>query len=334
MTSMPHFRLHRPASATEAVAALSQAPGSRPLAGGTDLLVNLRRGLDAPPALVDLSAIPGLDGIAVDEASGALVLGASVTLARLAADPLVLDGWPVLARAAACVAGPTHREAATVAGNLCQDTRCVFVNQSEWWRAANGYCMKAGGETCHVVPKSDRCHAAYAGDLAPALLVLGASVEVLDGQGSRRLPLADLFRADGRAHLALAPGALVTAVIVPPLDGAVAGYAKVRVRESIDFPLAGVAALVRREGDRMTDVRIALTGVASAPVPVPGLDGLIGQPWTEAAAATVSEVVGTVCIPLRTTAASPRYRRAVAIGSAVRLLGDLWAEAGPDGAST
>ncbi|SDE00136.1 4-hydroxybenzoyl-CoA reductase subunit beta [Rhodospira trueperi] len=331
MTPMPQVRLHRPTSTADAVAALATAPGSRPLAGGTDLLVNLRRGLDAPPALVDLSAIPDLDGIAVDEDSGALVLGASVTLARLAADSRVLDGWPVLARAAACVAGPTHREAATVAGNLCQDTRCVFVNQSEWWRAANGFCMKAGGETCHVVPKSDRCHAAYAGDIAPALMVLGASVEVLEPQGSRRLPLADLFRADGRAHLALAPGALVTAVIVPPLDGAVAGYAKVRVRDAIDFPLAGVAALVRRAGDRMTNVRLALTGVAPAPVAVPGLDGLISEPWTEAAAATVTEAVGKVCIPLRTTAASPRYRRAVAIGSAVRLLGDLWAEAETEG---
>lgn len=331
MTSMPHFRLHRPTCAAEAVAALGEVAGSRPLAGGTDLLVNLRRGLDAPPALVDLTAIPGLDGIAVEEEGGALVLGAAVTLTRLTEHARVLDGWPVLARAAACVAGPTHREAATLAGNLCQDTRCVFLNQSEWWRGANGYCLKVGGDACQVVPKSDRCHAAYAGDIAPVLMVLGASVEVLDGQGSRRLPLADLFQADGRAHLVLEPGAIITAVIVPPMTGAVAGYAKVRVRDAIDFPLAGIAALLRRDGDRVSDLRLALTGVACAPITVPGLDGLIGEPWTDAAAATVSEAVGKVCIPLRTTAASPRYRRAVSMGSAARLLGDLWPEAAPDG---
>lgn len=327
MTSMPPFRLCRPTSASEAVTALAEAPGSRPLAGGTDLLVNLRRGLDHPPALVDLTAVSGLDDIAVEE-DGALMLGATVTLAQMAADRRVRAGWPVLARAAALVAGPSHRTAATLAGNLCQDTRCVFINQSEWWRAGAGFCLKVGGETCQVVPRGDRCHAAYAGDIAPALLVLGASVAVLDADGVRRLPLADLFRADGRRHLALAPGAIVIAVHVPAAGDTVAGYAKVRVRDAIDFPLAGVAALLRRADDRVREVRVALTGVASAPMEVPGLEDILGHPWSEETAATLSRAVGTVCIPVRTTAASPRYRRAVAAGSAVRLVGELWAQAG------
>jgi len=165
------------------------------------------------------------------------------------------------------------------------------------------------------------------GDVGSIDAIVNAYYEVVSGPRGHRY---DADR-DRRLH---APGAIITAVIVPPMTGAVAGYAKVRVRDAIDFPLAGVAALLRREGDRLTDVRLALTGVACAPITVPGLDGLIGQPWTDAAAATVSKAVGKVCIPLRTTAASPRYRRAVSIGSVVRLLGDLWAEAAPDGSPT
>jgi len=329
MTALSPFRLYRPATAADAVAALGFTPGSRPVAGGTDLLVNLRHGLDAPPALVDLSAVADLDRIEAGPAG--LTLGATVSLARLAEDPRVREGWPALAQAAAAVAGPTHREAATLAGNLCQDTRCVFFNQSEWWRASNGHCMKAGGDVCQVVPKSDRCHAAYAGDIAPALLVLDAMLEVLDADGPRRMPLHDLFRADGGGHLTLSPGAIVTAVHVPPPGGCVAGYAKVRVRGAIDFPLAGVAVALGRDGDQLTTLRVALSGVASAPVLVPGLDDLTGAPWSDEAAATLSAAVGKACAALRTTAASPRYRRTVASGSAARLAGALWVEAGVGG---
>ena len=322
MTLMPSFRLHRPASLPDAVAALAAAPGGRPLAGGTDLLPNLRRGLDAPPALVDLSAVAGLDRLEVGAAG--LTLGATVSLARIAGDPRVRAGWPALAQAAASVAGPTHREAATLAGNLCQDTRCVFVNQSDWWRAANGYCLKVRGEVCHVVKKSERCYAVYAGDVAPALMVLGAEVEVQGSDGARCLPAADLFHEEGRTHLMLRPGEIVTAVHVPPLDGIAAGYVKVRVRDSIDFPLAGVAVALRRDGGRLAGLRVAVTGVASAPMAVSGLDLLEGQPWSGGAAATLAEAVRKACNAVKTTTMTPKYRRRVASGSAVRLADELW----------
>lgn len=322
MTLMPAFRLHRPASASEAVAALAATPGGRPLAGGTDLLVNLRRGIGEPPALVDLSAVAGLDRLEVDEAG--LTLGATLGLARLAEDARVRRHWPALAQAAASVAGPTHRVAATLAGNLCQETRCVFFNQSDWWRAANGYCLKLKGEVCHVVKKSERCYAVYAGDVAPALMVLNAEVEILGGDGTRRLPLAELYHEEGRSHLTLLPGEIITAVRVPPPDG-VAGYAKVRVRDSIDFPLAGVAVALRRSGDRLAGLRVALTGVASAPVPVSGLGALEGRPWSAEAETILADAVRKACNAVKTTVMTPKYRRRVAAAAAVRLAGELWA---------
>ena len=153
--------------------------------------------------LVDLSAVPDMAGI---EAATGWHAGAR---RRPDAGPArhrrhARRRLPALAEAARAAAGPGHRSVATLGGNLCLDTRCVFYNQSEWWRAANGYCLKRGGDTCHVAPQGERCHAAFSGDLAPALLALGAEVELLSVRGARWLPLAELYRDDGAAHLTLA----------------------------------------------------------------------------------------------------------------------------------
>lgn len=323
MSLTTDFRLSRPATLSEAVDKLAAA-GARPLAGGTDLLPNLRRGLGEPPALVDLTAIDGLDGI--DEAAGGLIIGAAATLDAVARHPAVLSGFPELAQAALAIAGPTHRAAATVGGNLCQDTRCVYYNQSEWWRSSNDYCMKHRGSVCHVVKKSDRCYAAYAGDLAPVLIVLEAEVEIAGPAGRRRLPVADLYHEEGRSWLTLAPGEILSAVHVPAAaPGAVAGYDKIRVRDAIDFPLAGVAIALRREGEVLADFRAAVTGVASAPLLVPGLEALIGKPWSEEAAKILVQAVRKTCNTVKTTITTPRYRRSVAGRAAERLAARLWA---------
>src|ERR1019366_9427493 len=144
-----------------------------------------------------------------------LTLGARVTLARLTADASIARQYPALAEAARAIAGPGHRSVATLGGNLCLDTRCVFYNQSEWWRAANRYCLKRGGDTCHVAPQGQHCHAAFSGDLAPALIALGAEVELLSCRGTRRLALADCYRDDGAAHLSLELDEILIRVRVP-----------------------------------------------------------------------------------------------------------------------
>ena len=146
----------------------------------------------------------------------ASTIGAGVTIAALARHPEIGGRYRALAQAAAAIAGPGHRTMATVGGNLCLDTRCIYYNQSEWWRSANAYCLKNGGDTCHVAPQGQRCHATFSGDLAPALLVFGAKVDIAGDQGRRRIPLSDLYVEDGKAHLALAEGELVVAVHLPP----------------------------------------------------------------------------------------------------------------------
>jgi 4-hydroxybenzoyl-CoA reductase subunit beta len=324
MNIMPHFRIVRPATLAEAVAALA-ADDAQALGAGTDLLPNLRRGLGRPSALVDLTALRPLAGIAV-LADGRLRIGAGTTLEALVEDAAVRAGWPVIAQAAELVAGPTHRAAATLGGNLCQDTRCVFYNQSEWWRSGNGYCLKHDGDRCHVVVKSDRCYATYHGDIAPALMVLGAEVEIAGPGGSRTLPLARLFKEDGADRLTLARGELLAAVIVAPAKGWRAGYAKARIRDAIDFPLAGVAAALWRKGDTIAGLRLAITGTNSAPLAV-CTDPLVGGPWDAAAAEALVHAVRGASNVLKTTVASVKYRRRVLLAMTRKLVDELWSGA-------
>ncbi len=192
MDALPEFELLRPTSLSEALAARAAHPDSRLLGGGTDLMVNIRRGIVAPPVLIDMTGVAELRAIKAD--ARALEIGASVTLAELAAHPDVIEHYPVVAQAAHAIAGPTHRNMGTVGGNLCLDTRCIFYNQSEWWRTANQHCLKTTGTMCHVAPKSRGvCFATFSGDLAPALLTLGAEVDIAGPAGRRTVPLASLY---------------------------------------------------------------------------------------------------------------------------------------------
>jgi 4-hydroxybenzoyl-CoA reductase subunit beta len=319
------FELRRPTSIEDVLHQL--ADGARPIAGGTDLLPNLRRGIDAPPLLASLERVAGLDELRLD--GGGAVLGAGLTLARLAADPRLASGWyRALAQAAEAVAGPAHRQAATLGGNLCQDTRCVFYNQSAWWRAANDHCLKRGGTVCHVAPQGQRCNAAYSGDVAPALLVLGAEVDLLSLQGARRITLDALYRDDGAAHLTLEAGELLRAVrIAAPPPGTVTGYLKGRVRGAMDFPLAGVAAALALRGGVLHTLRIALTGTDSRPFVLQGCDGWIGRAVDAALLDELGKAVARQVSPARTTVTPSNHRRLVASTLARRLVSALAEEA-------
>jgi len=323
MRAMPDFRYFRPTSVAEALQLGAAHPGSRLLAGGTDLVVNLRRGLANPSALIDLGAVPELAGIAA--AGKGLRIGAGVSLAELAQDALVRARYPALVTAALAVAGATHRAAATVGGNLCQDTRCVVYNESEWWRSGNGYCRKCEGEICHIVDQRDRCYATYHGDLAPVLMALDAEIELVGPAGTRRLPLPALFREEGDRHLTLMPDELLTAVVLPEAAG-VAGYAKVRIRKAIDFPLAAVAIALMRSGEHLVGLRVAISGTNSAPLLVP-TSALVGKEWSEALVAELIQSLRTTSSAVRTTNVSPGYRRRVLLASCRRLLAQLWLQA-------
>lgn len=337
MNALADFTLVRPRGLAEAALALAR-PGARALGGGTDLLVNLRRGIVAPPVLVDLTGVADLRTLQAGPAG--LTIGAGVRIAELAADPHVRRHFAAIAEAAGAVAGPTQRRMGTVGGNLCLDTRCIFYNQSEWWRAANAHCLKTTGSQCHVAPGSRGvCFATYSGDLAPALLVYDASVDLLGPDGVREMKLAGLYigharhsdpaGGDGRHFLSLRPGEIVTAVRVTAQPELCSGYAKQRVRQSIDYPLAGVAVALRRDGAALAGLSVAITGTNPRPVLLEGTASLCGGPPTEALWTGLDALVRDQVMSMKTTFTSGMYRRRIAGILARRLVASLYGTAPP-----
>jgi 4-hydroxybenzoyl-CoA reductase subunit beta len=311
MEVLPEFKLHRPADLAEALKIRGSLDEARYVSGGTDLLANIRRGLTPTENLIELSGVSELQRMERDDEG--LHIGAAVTLAAIAGDADIARHYAVLSEAAAVVAGPTHREVATLGGNLCLDTRCLFYNQSQWWRDSNDGCMKYEGEICHVVPTSKRCYAAYSGDTAPALLVLNAEIDIAGPEGSRRIPLDELFNDDGIDYLTLKPGEMVTMIHIPASSSSAeqgtSSYTKLRIRDSIDFPLAGIAVRVATEGGKVTALQAALTGTNSTPVRIAGCDQFIGEAFDEEQARKLAKQVQKQASPVATTTIQPQYRR-------------------------
>jgi 4-hydroxybenzoyl-CoA reductase subunit beta len=320
---LPRFHLAEPATVEEAIAARHNHPGGRFVAGGTDLLVNMRHGIGSPDLLVDLSGIEELAKIEIN--GSGVTIGAGVTIATLARNAVIATQYRAIAQAAEAIAGPGHRIMGTVGGNLCLDTRCIYYNQSEWWRSANAYCLKHRGDICHVAPQGKRCHAAFVGDLAPALLVLGAEVSIAGTRGNRRISLSELYVEDGKAHLTLADGELIVAVHLPS-DPPPSAYAKLRARAAIDFPLAGVAVALASSGTKLVSLGLALTGTNSRPFLLAGTDAFVGRSVDEKMLQEIDRLVQKQVQPMRTTLASANYRRVAAAALARRLTARLFAE--------
>lgn len=318
MENMPEFTLHRPDTAAEAVKLKASDSTSRYLAGGTDMIVNVRRGIETPETMIDLTAIADIAAIATD--GDGLRIGAGAKLADLAVDETIIREYPAVAQAAASVAGPTHRAYGTIGGNLCLDTRCLFYNQSQWWRESNNFCLKHKGNVCHVAPGGKRCFAAFSGDVAPAMMVYEAKIDLEGPNGSRTIPLADLYRDDGMDHLNLKQDELLVSIRLPKAGpGAVSAYEKSRVRGSIDFPLAGCAVRLTEDDGKIADLRIALTAVNPYPQMVNGLADFIGKALDDDALDAISELVRKQAKPMRTTTVRPWYRRRV-VGALARKL--------------
>ena len=325
MELMPALSLQRPVTVEDAVRLRTEGEGARYLAGGTDMVVNIRRGIEQPTALVDLTGIAELNRIAVGEAG--IDIGAAVPLAAVAAHENVMRDYRAVAEAAGEVAGPTHRNYGTVGGNLCLDTRCLFYNQSEWWRRSNDYCLKHRGEICHVAPGGRSCFAAFSGDLAPAALVHRAEATLAGAEGRRRVKLDALYCNDGMDHLTLAPGELVVALHLPgETAGLPSGYRKSRIRGAIDFPLAGVAVALGMEGGKVAALDIALTAVNPYPHRVEKIGSFLGGPMDDAALDGLRDAVRSQAKPMRTTTVQPWYRRRVVGALARKLLAELTKE--------
>src|SRR4249920_2347273 len=338
MDALPQFDLLRPRTLDEVVKARADHPGSQLLGGGTDLVVNIRRGIVAPDVLIDVNHVAELRTLTAD--ARAIEIGAAVTLSELAAHPDVIAHYPVVAQAAHFIAGPTHRNMGTVGGNLCLDTRCLFYNQSEWWRSANNHCLKTTGDICHVAPKSRGvCFATFSGDLAPALLTLGAEVDLASPPGRRTLPLADLYigyarhdatgalaTGDGKNYLALRPGEFVTAVRAGNTPGLRSAYDKIRIRRSIEYPVTGVAVALRREGDTLAELRVAFTGTNPRPVLLEGTAALCGGALDARVLKGLDDLGRDQIMSMKTTFTPGHYRRRVAGVLARRLVEKLFEE--------
>jgi 4-hydroxybenzoyl-CoA reductase subunit beta len=336
MDALPSFDLIQPGTLAELMAARAAHPESCMLGGGTDLMVNIRRGIVAPPVLIEINNVSELRGIKAG-AQG-LEIGAAVTLSELAAHPDVVQHYPAVAQAAGHIAGPTHRNMGTVGGNLALDTRCIFYNQSEWWREANRHCLKTTGDMCHVAPKSRGvCFATFSGDLAPALLAFDAEIDIAGPAAMRTMPLADLYigyarqdepvteiRGDGKYFLALRRGEIITAARVRNTPGLRSAYDKIRIRRSIEYPVAGVAVALRRDGETLADLRVAFTGTNPRPVRLSGTAALCGGPLDARVLAGLNALVRDQIMAMKTTFTPGHYRRRVAGVLARRLVQRLF----------
>jgi len=299
---MPPFELYSPVSITAACekAAELLAAGQEFdwIAGGTDLIPNYKWHINSKPHVISLTNIPGLDLITMTEIG---------CMARLHDISESAQAHPLIASAAGKVASSLIRRNATIGGNLCLDTRCFWFNQSEEWRSSIDWCHKCDcgtGADCRVIPnQNDLCVATYQGDLAPALMVLDATVHLIGPNGPRKMPLVDFYRLDGMTRNILEKGEfLLKVTFSAEVSQMVGSYQKLRVRETWDFPEAGVAAAWMK-GDRDT-LKVATTALESIPrrhdEQVEQAEGDIQQ---------LAQLIFKAVKPVNNTSLPPRYRR-------------------------
>jgi 4-hydroxybenzoyl-CoA reductase subunit beta len=309
--SLPDFKLLRPRSIADALAMLAEhRTNIRILAGGTDLLPSMQQKLFEPQYLLDIRRIAELKGIR-PQPDGAVEIGALTALAEIEHSDVLRRHYPVLPEAAKTVASPVLRNMGTIGGNICLDTRCLWYNQSLQWRKSCAFCIKKDGDLCHVAPGGTKCWAVFSGDTPAALLCLDAEIEVASASGPRRVKLADFYTGIGDDYRRLRPDELVTRVFLHASSAGYRGaYRKLRIRGSIDYPLAGVAVVLRRSNGHIEDARVALTAVNPAPVLVKGATELLaGRSMTEEWAETTGVLAAQAAKPLTTSALTPEYRR-------------------------
>ncbi|HZP64182.1 MAG TPA: FAD binding domain-containing protein [Terriglobales bacterium] len=308
--SLPQFKLLRPRSVAEAIDLLQKhASNTRILAGGTDLVPSMQQKLFEPEYVLDVRHIAELKGLR--EQGNEVQIGALTTLTAIGNSQLLRKRYSVLTEAAATVASPILRNMGTIGGNICLDTRCLWYNQSLTWRKGCGFCIKKDGDLCHVAPGGTKCWAVFSGDTPPALLCLNAEIEIVGPSGARRIPLRDFYTGIGDGYRKLQPNELLTRVFLPAASANYHGvYRKLRIRGSIDYPLAGVAVAVKRSNGHIEDARIGITAVNPAPLLVKGVgEKLNGKILDEDLAENAADLAARTAKPLTTSALTPEYRR-------------------------
>lgn len=304
---MPPFKLHTPENLAGALRLAGELEDFDWVAGGTDLLPNYKWHLNTKPHVISLAKVQELNTLS------ATVVGAMVRVHDLAESEVA---HPLLRSAASTIASVMLRRSATVGGNICLDTRCFWFNQSEEWRRSIDWCHKCDcgtGADCRVIPnQNELCVATYQADLAPAFIALNATIHLASPSGTRSMPMSDFFALDGITRNVLKAGEMVTHVTLPEdahnWHGA---YQKLRLRETWDFPEAGVAAAWRTEGGKLADVRVATTGVESIPRDHADLCAAALEAGWEGKASVdaLAEAVRKAVKPVHNTYFPPPYRR-------------------------
>jgi len=307
------YEYHRPDTVDEAVALLAEHAGDvMPIAGGTDLVPNMKHKLFTPGHLVSLRGIAEMQYVREDDAG--FTIGAATSLDAVARDAGVLEALPSLARACALVSGPQLRRMGTIGGNVCLDTRCTYYNQTLFWRKALGYCLKKDGTACHVVKGGTRCVAAHSADAATALLPLEAELRIVGPEGERTTPISAFFTSDGVRNRRMESEELLVSIQVPrPGVGTRHSFQKLRARDSIDFPLLNVAARVDfAEDEGVRDLQIAASGMGSYPRKL-GKVGEVaaGNRLTDAVIEEVAQQAFRQCHPLANIPVDAEWRRAM-----------------------
>jgi 4-hydroxybenzoyl-CoA reductase subunit beta len=304
---LPRFKYLRPKTAREAARMASDlGPRAMFVAGGTDLFPKLKR------RQFEVEALIGLDFLsrAIHRGEDETIVDAGVTLAAASADGELRADHRGYAEAAGLVSSPPLRNAGTIGGNLCVDTRCNYYDMTYEWRKAAGFCIKKDGDICLVAPSSPRCWAVSSSDTAPMAIALGALVTLAGPEGDRELPVAALYRDDGIDYLAKQPAEVVTSLRLPATAGTRTAYVKLRRRGSIDFPIAGAAVAMRLDGSTVTSCRIVLSAVASHPLEVPEAgEFMIGKQADEESVRAAAEIAARPAKPLDNADLSHFWRK-------------------------
>ncbi len=313
MLRLPPYRYHRPSTVAEAVSLAGAYAGDAMfIAGGTDLIPNMKHRLFEPGHLIALKGIDGLKGIA--EENGHLRIGATETLTSVARSPEVRERFPALSAAAGHIAGPQLRNAGTIGGNLCLDTRCTYYNQTAFWRDALGYCLKKDGDVCHVTKVGTKCVAAHSADTPPVLMTLDAVAVLVGAEGEREVPVRDFFVTDGILNTQRAPDEIVTELRVPlESAGRRQGYTKLRQRNSIDFPLLTVAIAADLDGDgTVRSIEGVITALGARPRVLTGWDEVaVGRKLDGEVVEELAARAHKQCHPLENIIVDADWRRAM-----------------------
>ncbi|HMD38749.1 MAG TPA: FAD binding domain-containing protein [Candidatus Acidoferrum sp.] len=312
MMRLPLFEFRAPHTLEEAARILDgEGTKTMPLAGGTDLLPNMKRRQQVPKTLMSLRFIAELNRVELNQPGSRL--GACVTLADIAADSRFRNGATALAQAASLVATPHIRNMATLGGNLCLDTRCNYYDQNYEWRKAINFCLKKDGDTCWVAPGSPKCMAVSSTDTAPALIALGARVRLVSRAGEREVSLADLYNNDGLDYIKRRPDEILAEVFLNSLHGWRSTYWKLRRRGSFDFPVLSVAAaaLISKSGV-VENARIVIGSTASRPlVAEQAANFLVGHVLNADSIAEAALLAARIAKPLDNTDFDMSWRKKV-----------------------